>query len=315
MVRNAREEDFDGVKKLWTLCFDDEEEFVEWNFKNNYSKKNTFVAECDGEIVSALQSVPFELEVKNSVISAEGVWGVSTHPSHRGKGYARALFEYSLPKLRSRGCEISGLVSAVGGMYEKFGYVNVCDNISYTFDETKYTFVVNIDDKLISELEDIYASEMEHKDIYVKRNREYWEKSLFAITNVSDGRVFRTENGYITAIPTGDGSFCTSEVCGIKEELCEYKTMPVMARITNVSAVIEKLAGYFENGSKFVIRDDIIEENNCSYEIKNGIAVKSDISGSATELVNIMDISEFTRVVFALASDIRKIYLSFPLEI
>lgn len=312
MVRGARKEDFDSVKRLWTLCFDDDEVFVEWNFKNNYSEENTFVAECEGKVVSALQSIPFELAIKNEIVSADGVWGVSTHPNLRGKGYARKLFEYSLPRVRTRGGEVSVLVSAVGGMYEKFGYVKVCDNTSYAFDKIKCTPVGTVDDEVISELEDVYASAMENNDIYVKRSREYWKKSLIAITEVSGGRLFRTENGYITALPNGDG-FCTSEVCGSKENMREYKTMPVMARVTNVSAVVKKLAAYFEDGSKFVVKDDIIAENNCAYEIRNGVAVKFDASDDISD--NAMDISEFTRIVFAIDSDVRKIYMCFPLEI
>ena len=261
MVRFATDNDFDFVKKSWQTCFDDPQEFVDWNFENNYSPKNTVIAEAEGEPASAMQLMPYQMVIGDKALPVRYVSGVATMPEYRGRGLVRSMFDFALSKMHDMGCFISILVPAVDGMYEKFGYRNICDRVSYFTEELPDTErIEEYSPDIIDIVDAIYRKEMESKSVYI--GKDEWEKILTDLLGLSRGRVLLFERGYALAYPKDNG-FQIAELCGkVNLDFDVKSEPPVMARITNLNGIIEWFPNIFEGIGSVRIEDKIIADNN-----------------------------------------------------
>ncbi len=231
-VRLATKRDLDTIKKLWKEAFSDTDSFIEWNFKNNYSEENTFVLEYDKDIVSVVQIIPHTLVANKKELSVAYIWGMLTAKKHQGKGFARKIFEFLLPELSKRGYDLSILTSAVGNMYEKFGYTKVCDAKRYKEPSSYNTVSLENKKELIDFLDKAYNDAVSGKKIYMKRDKAYWERILGDIADASKGEIAVSDNGYALLYPEECG-YVTGEATGDFCNLEVVDSMPVMVRIIN----------------------------------------------------------------------------------
>ena len=248
MVRLAENKDFDFVKKSWTVCFDDSPEFIDWNFEFNYSPKNTVIAEDDGIPASVMQLVPYKMNLGGVSFDVRYISGVATLPEYRGRGLVRRLFDFGIPHMKSLGCDISILVPAVDGMYEKFGYRKICRGMLCDANTANGFAAYNtIDEKLISTVQTLYRKEMTHKSVYIERSTDNFRKILTDLLCLSHGSVLINERdgipvGYAFAYPK-DGIYKVCEICGdISLNTKPAAASPVMARIINPESVAAKLS-------------------------------------------------------------------------
>lgn len=256
MARLATEKDFDFVKHSWSVCFDDPPEFVDWNFEYNYSAENTVIAEYGGECASVLQLMPYSMTVGEAELSARYVSGVATLPEFRGKGLVRDLFGFAIPEMQRMGADVSLLIPAVEGMYEKFGYRKVYDRCFIRTGELK-DGIADRSAVPLERLNSIYLADVKNKGVYINRSRADWDRILTDLIGLSGGRVIMYDNGYALAYPK-DGGFEVCEACGnvpINGERVEQ--MPIMARVINEAsfgydasdeAVTEKVFSAYPNG-------------------------------------------------------------------
>ncbi len=263
MIRFATDNDFDFVKNSWQTCFEDPQEFVDWNFKSNYSPRNTVIAKTGDEPASAMQLMPYEMVLGGVAVPVRYVSGVATMPEYRGRGLVRGMFDFALPKMHSMGCFISILVPAVDGMYEKFGYRRICDRVSYFTEELPDTErIEEYSPDIINLIDEIYRKEMEDKAVYINRGKNEWEKILTDLLSLSGGKVLLFERGYALAYPKDNG-FQIAEICGEASLGCTQQSEPpVMAGITNLKGLTECFPSIFEGLGAVRIEDKIIAENN-----------------------------------------------------
>ena len=78
---------------LWRLSFNDTEEFIRLYFDRVYKEENTLVIEKDGQVVSALQMLPYTMTYYGTEISVAYISGACTLPSMRGKGLMKQLMQ------------------------------------------------------------------------------------------------------------------------------------------------------------------------------------------------------------------------------
>lgn len=100
-VRRATMDDLDAIRSLWKVCFDDTDAFIDWFFCERFLPEYAACMEVDGTIVSAMQSVPLHVRVRDCVVPASMLAGVSTDPGCRGKGYMKRVFAYYMHLMRS----------------------------------------------------------------------------------------------------------------------------------------------------------------------------------------------------------------------
>ncbi len=268
VVRVAENADFEFVKNSWTACFEDTPQFVDWNFEYNYSAENTVIAEKDGIPASAMQLMPYRLKLCGKVIDARYVSGVCTLPEYRGGGLVREMFGFALPKMYDMGADISILIPAVDGMYEKFGYRRIAERRLYEVEDIcGFDTAEEISNNLILMLDRVYKKEMSQKSVYVDRCRFDWERILTDLLKLSGGKVLISDGGYALAYPKGE-KFEIWEICGdIKLDAKIISAPPVMARIINVKKL--------NTGEAFCVKDKFIPQNNicingCGREIETG---------------------------------------------
>lgn len=74
--------------------------------------------------VSVAVSTPMTQNLRGKLFPVSGVWGVSTHPSARRKGYCRQAMAAVLCADRERGMAFSNLYPFRESFYERMGYVS-----------------------------------------------------------------------------------------------------------------------------------------------------------------------------------------------
>lgn len=101
--RTATKSDINEFRSLWKICFGDSDEFMNWFFGNRFFPEYSACVEVDDTIVSAMQSIPFNLSVRGRLIPSAMVAGVCTHPDHSGKGYMGKMFKFFMKSSREKG--------------------------------------------------------------------------------------------------------------------------------------------------------------------------------------------------------------------
>lgn len=115
----------DDLKRLYSVCFDDCKEYVDYFFKHKYSRNNTVIALSDNRIISMLFLITKKISLGNSVISCPYIVGACTHSDFRKQGIMRSLIYDTIEKLRTRGSSISALYPFSHDFYRQFGFVTV----------------------------------------------------------------------------------------------------------------------------------------------------------------------------------------------
>ena len=131
MIRLANEQDTSQIRELWSYCFDDTPEFVDFYFKTCYQADNTLVAEEDGRIQSCLQILPYSMFLRDREIPISYIVGVATWPEFRGRGLVRKLLQFTDEVLQERGIYQSILLPFQYDFYRKYGWEVCYDFLTY----------------------------------------------------------------------------------------------------------------------------------------------------------------------------------------
>ncbi len=167
-IRLAEIKDTDALKAMWLDIFEDSEKFVEWNFENNYNPQNVVLCEEEGEIVSSLHLIPYDVKIKGEMYKADYISAVATLEKVRGYGYASKVLLYALDEIKRRGKDIAFLVPAINGFYEKFGFLNILEKEEVCFKkEAKDIEITDNKDALY----EIYSECMKNKDNCLLRSK------------------------------------------------------------------------------------------------------------------------------------------------
>ena len=108
------------TRQLWKQCFDDSEAFIDLYFGRRYSDAINHVRQVDGQVVAALQAVPYDMTFgAGYVVPVAYVSGACTHPDHRCRGEMHRLLAETHRSLYAQGKWFSTLIPANEGL---FGY-------------------------------------------------------------------------------------------------------------------------------------------------------------------------------------------------
>lgn len=131
MVRWAEAGDREAIRELWRLRFGDSEAFLDWFFGERFSPATSAVSLEEGRLVCSVQSLPTRLRVRDGVVGAALVSGVSTLPDYEGRGHMGRTMRFLMNGL-------AGLVEAVAvykpldfRVYEGFGHYPVADALYF----------------------------------------------------------------------------------------------------------------------------------------------------------------------------------------
>ena len=99
-VRIAQPQDRDRFRNLWRICFGDSEAFMDWFFSERYFPEFSVCLLEDDVIMSALQSYPLHVRIRDRILPASMLAGVSTHPEREGRGYMKQIFLRYMQRVR-----------------------------------------------------------------------------------------------------------------------------------------------------------------------------------------------------------------------
>lgn len=215
-IRYAREDEKNSIKEIWSYCFNDSQRFMDYYFRNKYSRGNTVVVDDKEEIVSSLQLNQYKLRLNNKIYDTSYIVGVSTFPQVRGMGYMKKIMKFTLEELYKKGQLVSILMPIDYRLYRKYGYEHCYDQIEYNIDiEDLKRFKINgrlhkVDNSYIGDLIDINNNFLEKVNGNVIRD-EYYYENLFEEINSEDGHIYIHEDngyeGYIIYFLNGDTMF------------------------------------------------------------------------------------------------------------
>lgn len=121
---------------LWRLSFNDTEEFIRLYFDRVYKEENTLVIEKNGQVVSALQMLPYTMTYYGTEISVAYISGACTLPSMRGKGLMKQLLQIAFEEMKRRSVAVTALIPAdpwLFDYYRKQGYTDAFDCTEDTY--------------------------------------------------------------------------------------------------------------------------------------------------------------------------------------
>ncbi len=215
-IRYAKDNDINKVKEIWNYCFNDEESFVEYYFKNKYKSFNTIVALENKDVVSALQLNKYRLKINDKSYETSYVVGVSTLPQARGRGYMKEMMKFSLNELYKNDEIISILMPIDYRLYRKYGYEHCYDQIEYNLNiESLRNFKMvgtfkEATNEHIKDIIDISNESLKDLNGNVLKDRDYYENLLEEIKS-ENGYIYINHNegyeGYMIYFINGDSMF------------------------------------------------------------------------------------------------------------
>ena len=121
-IRSMTNEDLLQYRRLCSICYTyrDTEPVEELDAEQLRIRMGVFGR--DGQLLSAMMQIPYEVRFCGESVKLLGVGGVVTDPAARGERGIRRLFEEGLPRLYSEGHVFSALYPFSHRFYAKFGY-------------------------------------------------------------------------------------------------------------------------------------------------------------------------------------------------
>jgi predicted acetyltransferase len=95
----ATKSDIEELKPLYTLCFGEDKEYIDFYFKNIFHKTKVFTAVYQDEIVSFLSLFDAKLRINDEYLSCNYIYGVGTHPDFRGNAISIKLLDNAVSTL------------------------------------------------------------------------------------------------------------------------------------------------------------------------------------------------------------------------
>lgn len=126
------------VMDLWRSCFDDSDEFIDMFFSQVYKDENEFTIDKEGDVISALQVVPYTMTFYDKEISVGYICGACTAVQERGAGHMTHLVNESLQIMKNREVALAVTIPATSGLfdlYRKSGFIEA-------FTYSKDTFII-----------------------------------------------------------------------------------------------------------------------------------------------------------------------------
>ena len=128
MIQFANNNTKQEVRRMWKICFDDTEEFMDLYFSEKYRNENTLIYFEKNQAVASLQILPYRFTFYGEEIPVAYISGACTLPKFQGRGYMGKLMATAFELMREREILLSILVPAEKWLYDfyaKLGYEKV----------------------------------------------------------------------------------------------------------------------------------------------------------------------------------------------
>ncbi|MDR2125200.1 MAG: GNAT family N-acetyltransferase [Prevotellaceae bacterium] len=97
---------------LYKLCFDDNDQFVDFYFNKRYTEQNHFTVLENNTLVAALQVIPYKMTFFDAEIDTAYLSAICTHPNFRKQGFMTKLLKKTYNHLFGNGIYAAFLIPA-----------------------------------------------------------------------------------------------------------------------------------------------------------------------------------------------------------
>ncbi|MDR0371310.1 MAG: GNAT family N-acetyltransferase [Prevotellaceae bacterium] len=130
MIQLADKQTTPQVRRMWKICFDDRDDFIDLYFAEKYKEENTLIYLENNRAIASLQMLPYLFTFCGVELPVAYISGACTLPAHRGKGLMGKLLTASFATMQRRRIPISTLIPAETWLYRYYarhGYAQVFD--------------------------------------------------------------------------------------------------------------------------------------------------------------------------------------------
>ena len=152
IIERATKEDYQELKNLWKIVFDEEAVFLEHFFAKRIHFEHIHVARIDQKIVSALHALPLTYHKKGKKYPTSYIVGAATYKEYRKRGIMSEL----LAAVEKSYTHPITLFPAVRPFYEANGYTTTSYMESYPLYACKYEEGVSQQALDLTRLSNIY---------------------------------------------------------------------------------------------------------------------------------------------------------------
>lgn len=320
-------------KRLWKICFDDTDEFVERYFQQKCSEETSLVRYENAEAVAALQLIPYNLTYGTTIWSIGYISGACTHPSHRGKGAMKSLLAESFHHLYNKGAVFATLIPGeewLFNYYQTMGFQTVFKKMGdyiISSPPAQGDIVLHQINAYSSDLYQYIDRKLSEQDCAVLHTKSDYQ-AIFEDLSLAGGAVYVAldqkaqlrgvavaliEQEKIRLIECLTDSIAVERLLGAKLKevhptrrldgnMLSHEQMPTkpfgMARIIRVKEVLDVYARLFPHTTKrFKLIDQVITQNSGYYEISGGFCRFSEepINNQCEEI----SVAQLTELVLA----------------
>lgn len=196
--------------EMWRLCFDDSEEFIQLFFDRIYQEENALTIEVNGQIVSSLHIIPYQMTFCDDIASVAYIAGACTLPSERKKGYMAELLNESIDIMRHRDYDLTALIPADDPLFEyyrRYGYTELFDytlekyQLLETVHKNEFIDISVIDGKPTDDMFDYFDQKLRERQCCILHDRHGFETIVEEI-NLDEGEVVvaRNESSHIVGM-------------------------------------------------------------------------------------------------------------------
>ena len=320
------------TRELWKTCFGDPDEWIEMYFRRRYADDINKYIEMDGNVVSALQVIPYTMTFgAGQEVPVGYISGACTRPDCRGRGLMRRLLREVHREMYDQGVWLSTLIPAeewLKGYYERSGYATCFhyEELHFAADsnllpaaQTLTARATSMDDEAYS----LFGKCMKMRPCCIQHSRDDLETVMEDIRMAGGGLYGIYNKGILSGLafclsPSGgvlqvrellldDGvgvEAALRALCweaGVAEAVCilppEFAPRELgMARVIRVEDALGRYAQLHPSEEMCieVMGDDAIEENCGFWLVSGGRCRRVAASVSA---VRVMAVSALTRML------------------
>lgn len=120
MIQEDNGRNIPGLKKIFSVCFSDTDEYIDMFFEKRYSKERCICAYWDNALAGAAHLIPFTYNGKKCYM----LYAVGVLPEYRNKGLFRDIIEYIKQKADKNnwGLALCPANDNIKRIYEKLGF-------------------------------------------------------------------------------------------------------------------------------------------------------------------------------------------------
>ena len=160
----------DEIKRIWSECFSDSQEYVDMYFSRVYRDCDGIILEKNGKSVSSLLLQQYAMLFHGQEVPVGYIAGAATRRNYRGKGYMSELMLQALDTCAERGDMLCALIPAQDYLY--FFYDRFEFSTVFYIDAQRFTSFHTFPVKgSYHRIDDPYADEVYEAFVRMERER------------------------------------------------------------------------------------------------------------------------------------------------